>query len=330
MPYTTNYSIPIPTIGGDGDNWGNILNNSTFGQFDSILYGVQNSNISNSPPATLAAGTIWIDNTAAPWQYQVYDGTEWVLIGTIDPVTHVFIAANTLTPNKVVFTASGTYTPSADLVYAVLECVGGGGGGSSGGAPSFPLPVTPWIIGSGGGSGGYSKITLQAASIVGDQVITIGAGGAGGAQPANSTPLAGVNGGVTSIGSLLTANGGNGATVYIDTGSRFIMTIPGAGATLTTGDLVIPGANGNPGTNIPVNLTAGLVTTSGNGGSSVFGGGGLGVVSAHNSVITGNAGLVNSGSGGSGGSFPVQTLAPFGTAGGAGADGIVIITEYIG
>lgn len=327
MPFTSNYTIQLPTIGADGDNWGNILNNTTFNSFDSLLYGVQNSNIGNNPPTVFAVGTIWVDNTAATWPYQIYDGSNWVLIGTIDPTTHTFNPANAYTQNVVTFTISGTYTPSANLVYAVMECVGGGGGGSSG----FLIPAG-FGIGSGGGAGSYAKLTATAATIGASQVITIGAGGAGGLAVNSSGPNLGSNGGVTSVGSLLTTNGGLAPTLFNDAGSRFFTTLPGAGGAVTTGDLVIAGGNANGGyiVQAPSINDFVILMTSGNGGASVYGGAGIGNIAQYNTATPGNSAVANSGSGGSGGSFGDNQAGSLGgQAGGNGSAGKVIITEFL-
>src|SRR5215468_8638562 len=97
-----------------------------------------------------------------------WDGVKWVAQTPGGGTTRVGVQ---------VFTASGTYVPSANLVSAVVECVGGGGGG--GGTPS---ETTGYVgAGGGGGSGSYSRKYLTAAQIGASQTITIGAGGNGGA-----------------------------------------------------------------------------------------------------------------------------------------------------
>ncbi|MGH7291500.1 MAG: hypothetical protein ACREJT_09835, partial [Myxococcota bacterium] len=41
-------------------------------------------------PAYVVAGMQWVKNDATPWQVFTYDGTNDVLIGTLDPAAHVF------------------------------------------------------------------------------------------------------------------------------------------------------------------------------------------------------------------------------------------------
>jgi hypothetical protein len=67
------------------------------GQFDSAasdINGLQSLNIGASAPVTcnLAnAGTQWINNSSAPYAYNICDGTgTWVTAGYIDPTNHIF------------------------------------------------------------------------------------------------------------------------------------------------------------------------------------------------------------------------------------------------
>jgi len=106
-----------------------------------------------------------------------------------------------------VFSTTSSYSVLLDVTTLTIEAMGGGGGGSDGGTGSDGA----WAGGGGGGSGALEKITIPVTS---RQVkdFTIGAGGAGGAQPTqsrgNSTPKT-----ITMYGqTLLTANGGLGFT----------------------------------------------------------------------------------------------------------------------
>lgn len=45
-------------------------------------------------PSYAKAGTAWINNSTNPWELYVYDGSEDVLIGTIDTTNHDFISSN--------------------------------------------------------------------------------------------------------------------------------------------------------------------------------------------------------------------------------------------
>src|SRR5882724_3433201 len=96
-----------------------------------------------------------------------------------------------VTTQYFVTSANGTYTPNANLLYAIVECIGQGGGG--GGAAASSTGVS-----SGGGSGGYSRVRLTAAQIGASQATTNTAAANGGATGANN----GTAGNDTSLGTL--------------------------------------------------------------------------------------------------------------------------------
>ncbi|MBB3944712.1 hypothetical protein GGQ73_000637 [Rhizobium skierniewicense] len=197
-------------------------------------------------------------------------------------------------------TASGTYVPDANLVYAVIEAVGGGGGGGAGVSNSSDL-----TIGAGGGASEYSIAVKSKADLSPSQPVTIGAGG-----------LAGANGGNTSLGSLVVAIGGNGGGAATGAGS----TGPGAfGGTGGVGDLRVPGQSGTGGNTVVGSGGAVTRVNSGSGGSGRFGSGGR-----HNVGSVGQAGQGYGSGGGPGGVF--QSTAT--VNGGPGAPGLVFITEY--
>ena len=210
-----------------------------------------------------------------------------------------------VTVKKQVFTASGTYTPSPGMLFANIECVGGGAGG--GGTVGT---VADFFTGGGGGSGGYSRTLATTATIGASKAVTIGTAGAGGIG------LSGGNGSATSVGVLCIANGGSGGAVA-NSGAA---PSGGAGATAGAGDIASAGMPGNCGL-FATALTIQLA--GGNGGSSVFGGGGLGSFGGTGSTNGGAAAAYGSGGAGS----LSNNSATTGT-GGAGSAGVVIITEY--
>src|SRR4029077_1686878 len=85
-------------------------------------------------------------------------------------------SSGSVTTQYFVTSANGTYTPNANLLYAMVECVGQGGGG--GGSTSSATGVSS---GGGGGAGGYARVRLTAAQI-------------GGSQPPTKTPAANAGG----------------------------------------------------------------------------------------------------------------------------------------
>lgn len=207
-----------------------------------------------------------------------------------------------------VFTTSGTYTPHASMKYAVVQVVGAGGGGGGSAISGGPDSIA---AASGGGAGGSANKVVTAAAIGASQTVTIGAGGAGGSAGSNN----GVDGGTTSLGAIVSASGGikgigSGAGANPQTQG-------GAGGTGSSGDYNITGGAGGNGFGY---VTGGVgFQTGGFGGTSFFGMGGA--------QANGSAGFAGAayGSGG-GGAATVNTGAA--AAGGAGASGIVIITEY--
>lgn len=207
-------------------------------------------------------------------------------------------------PTKVIkITSSGTYTPTPGMraAFVQVQAGGGGGGGSTGaGAGS--------AAGSGGSGGGYSEGYFLAAEIGGSQAVTIGSGGAGGANGSSN----GTAGTASSFGTLLTATGGSfggstGNSTLIVRGAPPDGAGGGSGTTQN-------GQNGSIGTIFGTTSTA----VAGSGGSSRLGLGGVG----RNEGSNGFAGQ-GFGAGGAG-----AASAAANQVGGAGAPGIVIVTEY--
>jgi hypothetical protein len=190
------------------------------------------------------------------------------------------------------FAASGTYVPASGMLYCIALCTGGGGGGAAGSVSS--------IGGGAGGAGGTAIKAFSAATIGSSQSVTIGAGGS-----------AGSGGGNTTLGALLTGNGGAPGTSGGSGGAA------GAGGSAGSGQLNTSGGSGTPGniqdSSIPAN------GGGGSGGASFWGGGGAGAAPGTNS--SGSAGQ-SYGAGGGGGA---------GAGGGAaGAGGVVLVIEFTG
>lgn len=206
------------------------------------------------------------------------------------------------------FTSSGTYTPTTGMTSCTVEMVGAGGGGGGVGTTSFSAAA-------GGGAGGYIRASLTAAQVGSSQTVTIGAAGTAGPNTGGS----GGTGGATSLGSLLSCNGGAGggfAAANAANGGG------GGSATITTGTGVsISGSNGG----MSSGTSSGMIA-AGSGASSPFGGGG----SYWFSFNTGGATQGQAGTGyGSGGGGAYN----FGSGGAAetgatGQGGLMIITEY--
>jgi len=166
--------------------------------------------IKNQLGADLTAGAI----VAGSYVEFLYDGTNWRLLELMSSIV------------SQTFTASGTYTPTSGMTFCIVEAVGGGAGG---GGVVCDAAYALWA--GGGGAGGYSRKVTTAALVGASQVVTIGAGGAGGAFGAGS------NGGDTSLGSICIAKGGSGGAGT----SAAAFGQAGAGGIAGTGDIAAVG-----------------------------------------------------------------------------------------
>lgn len=183
---------------------------------------------------------------------------------------------------------TATYTPTAGTVWALVECWGGGGGGGTTNSAVIP--------GSGGGSGAYSYKWIQNPSAV---TYAVGAAGAGGLM---NNGTASTNGGDTTYNATtVIAKGGTGAASAGGGGGA------GGQAASGAGDVTFNGGNGSttPGVAIVYPMP---------GGSSVRN---VPVPNVTGFSFVPNA---NSGAGGCGGDLTRDA--------GAGAVGLIIITEY--
>jgi hypothetical protein len=209
------------------------------------------------------------------------------------------------------FTSSGTYTPTSGMSYAIIECVGGGGGG--GGSLGV---LNENYGGSGGGGGGYSLKRTTAAAVGASQTVTIGSGGAAG----GSTPTDGSAGGDTSVGSLCIAKGGSGGSKANTTTLR----TGGAGGIAGTGDISIPGCPGGAGYVSDAVTTYTPINCGGNAARGFGAGAAAPTITDFSGVSeNGTTGGVYGGGGSGGNSFGASD------AGGAGAAGLVVITEFV-
>jgi len=185
------------------------------------------------------------------------------------------------------YTSNDTWSKPAGLKYIEVETQAGGGGAGSSGPSTNDAAA-------GAGAGGYARKLIPAASLGANETVTVAAAGVGGIS-GNGT-----NGGNSSFGSHLSANGGSLSTRASST--------PGDGGTATGGDINIPGQDGG--------LKASAI--SGFGGSSMLGFGGRQVSGAAQGKVGKGYGSGGSGGSNSGGE----------QNGGAGTQGIVIVIEH--
>lgn len=204
----------------------------------------------------------------------------------------------------VVYEASGIWT-KPDGVRAVRVIVVGGGGGGGGG------PVSPAVSAGGGGGGGATAIKWIDAPLASETVI-VGAGGAGGVNYVN-----GANGGASSFGAHVSAGGGGGGPRGED---GELIVSGGNGGTGATGDINIRGSDGGPGLVLGSDVRQ---QVGGYGGASYLAGAALHMPISN----AGNDGKKYGGGGAGGRRYIGQGAPP--AWGGNGADGVVIVEEYI-
>lgn len=218
----------------------------------------------------------------------VATGIQWGAVPGV-PTVRAYTSASVLTWNK----------PSV-LSYIVVEVqAGGGSGGGSAGTANG---------GGGGGGGGFTR-KVYSASVLGlTATVTIGAGGVAGTAGTNPGNVGGNSSFFLTTASSILAVGGGAGLAAGGTGGA-------AGGSATGGDVNLQGGGG--GQEIG---TVGVPGSGGLGGNSFMGGGGATQVGVD---TNGNAGG-NYGGGGGGGTIKSSSN----TAGGAGAVGAVIITEY--
>jgi hypothetical protein len=188
-----------------------------------------------------------------------------------------------------VFTSSGTWTKPSGVTKIIVEVQGAGGSGNGG------IVAT----GASGAGGGYAKKLIDVSSIS-TATVTVGSGGA------STTSLTG-NGGGNSIWSdgtnTITCNGGSAPS---NVSNEVVL-----GGTSSGGDLNIKGQNGGSRGNYNSYFDTGI------GGSSFLGIAGR---PSHDSASSDNDATGY----GSGGGMRNNII----STGGAGANGIVIVTEY--
>lgn len=222
--------------------------------------------------------------------------------------TAVVSSGDGLLQSVQVFTTTGgnTWTKPTGLARIRVQVQAGGGGG--GGCAS--TGAGEGANAASGGAGGYTEELIEESALGATETATVGAGGTGGAAGANN----GTAGNTSSFGAFCSATGGDfGRGATASSGSTGF--VGGFGGIGSGGSFNVQGGPGDRGEGVlgvPVRMSCG--------GNSFLGGGGKGA-----DREDGFAGGPYGG-GGSGGS----NIQNNGTAraGGAGADGIIIVWEY--
>jgi len=81
-----------------------VINDTLSGTTYASNHNGQNTNYLSSHsgasrPSYAAAGTVWLKNSATPWELYMYDGTDDILLGYVNATTNVFSPANALFQN---------------------------------------------------------------------------------------------------------------------------------------------------------------------------------------------------------------------------------------
>lgn len=310
---------------GSSSGWGLTGNATTnsgtnfLGTSDNISLRIRTNNL---PRAVIdSTGKVGI-NTAAPSFQLDVSGDARVstlpflanrdTVLTYDPVSKQIKATLPTVPGTLlavrVLTTGTSYTPTTGTKAIFVEMAGGGGGG--GGVTGVAAS-----IGAGGGGGSGSYLTKYITGITaGPFTYAIGAAGTAGA----ATGGTGGSGGNTTLtigATTYTAPGGSGGIGQTAGTAAAIILGGNGGAAGTNGDVNGAGQSGDRGFRL-----SGTVGSGGNGGSSIFGGGG----NARNTAGVGNAGTAF----GAGGGGALSTAASTTQIGGVGRAGVIIIYEY--
>ena len=250
----------------------------------------------------------------------------WVKLGGSGPV-------GTEAINVVEFNTPGafTYTPTPGMVQVQVECLGGGGPGYNFNvqgqtSPYHHLtgdPITVSTYVPSGAAGGYCKRTFTAAQIGASQAVVVGAGGVASTFALDSeigyqdyTWNIATAGGNTTFGSFMTAYGASVPPLYYTVLN--LNALGAAGGLATGGDLNVSGQNS------PTVASNAAQSVLG-GANSMYGSGGIGMVSA--GTIPPLPGL-GYGSGGSNYNYITIVGNVTTTVGSNGAPGLCLITEY--
>jgi hypothetical protein len=217
-------------------------------------------------------------------------------------------------------TGANTWTKPSGLASIVVECIGGGGAGGGAAATAAGQAA----VAGGGGGGAYARKIFTAADLVSAVTCTatVGTGGVAGAAGANNGG-AGVASTFAGTGITTVSAGGGGGGTGAAASTSASGKAGGAGGTATGGDQNIVGEEGQWGWAATGPLAAG----PGWGGNSGLGWGSPGRPNFNFGAAAATAGA---GFGAGGGGIFAQTSSP-NAAGGAGAPGLIIVTEhYVG
>lgn len=244
--------------------------------------------------------------TLLPGWELVYNGATWFTYDSNGAVVTGPTAGRFL--RSTLLTAGTTFTTGVDTDTIRIRVQGGGGGG--GGCTSVASAAA---FAGGGGGGAYAEKVFDVLPNT-NYTYAIGTAGAG------ASGAAGTNGGSSTFtvgGTTVTAPGGTGGAQAVAANALKAFAGGVGATTASNGDVNQAGPPGHHGCTL---IVTGPVGFSGSGADSVFGAGGIGLVSA---VGNGNAasGFGGGGGGSATGASTVRT-------GGNATAGCIIVEEY--
>jgi hypothetical protein len=293
-----NFQLGTPTNPKNGDFWLDStglsfqLSGATRGPFNTSTY------TGSSAPGAPNLYSFWNNTSGSTIPYSIYDGTQWVNIGTLNPSTHSWTAASGGSVTS--FSAGSTgLTPSSATTGAItlagtLNATHGGTGltsGTSGGVPYFNSSTTLASSGAltanglviGGGAGVAPATTTTGTGVLTALGLSVNGSGAlclvtncAMVTPNLGTPSAAVLTSATGLplttgvtGILPGANGGTANGFFAVAGpasSLKTFTFPNASANVLTDNAAVSGAQGGTGvanTGKTITIGANLITTGG-------------------------------------------------------------------
>jgi hypothetical protein len=302
--YNTSTSLPsfqlLPVAGG-GTGQSSALSQG------GVIYGSSTTAMGSTAAGTVAGQVLQSNATSAPtFSTATYPATASTSGNVLMSNGTNFLSTATggILVGVRILNAAGTYTPSTDVTRIFIRMVGGGGAGGG-------VSNTRSGAGGGGGAGAYTERLIAVTNTAYN--YTLGAGGTGAAT------AAGGNGTATSItigATTITAPFGYGGAYTAGSTTNKFAAGGAGGLAGANGDVIVAGEPGQAG----MTFSSGTLASSGNGGSSPFGGGGKGQVGVSVAGIAGTG----YGSGGGGACAASNTA----NAGGAGRPGVIIIWEY--